>query len=116
MNAHTNKGLASRIGYTLGTAVRFIALDDQPVHHWGKQLVLFALVSLALYSSFSWVAGVILNLICTVLILLVISKVDTVRSNKSFDTPTVPHNRNASGYKLDWLGHRVGYRDIGRGD
>ncbi|HCF5267743.1 TPA: hypothetical protein NIG49_006242 [Pseudomonas aeruginosa] len=112
MNARTNKGFASRTGYALGAAVRFIAFDDQPARRWGKRLVLLALVSLALYFSFSWVAGIILNLICIVLVLLEISKVDTARLSKSSDTPTAPHSRDVFGYKLDWLGHRVEYRDI----
>ncbi|TEL81102.1 hypothetical protein IPC175_10870 [Pseudomonas aeruginosa] len=112
MNAHANKGFASRIGYALGAAVRFIAFDDQPTRRWGKRLVLLTLASLVLYFSFSWVAGVILNLICIVLVLLAISKVDTARLGNSSDTPKAPHGRDVFGYKLDWLGHRVEYRDI----
>ncbi|EIU1662279.1 hypothetical protein L4H30_002523 [Pseudomonas aeruginosa] len=112
MNVHANKGFASRIGYALGAAVRFIAFDDQPTRRWGKRLVLLTLASLVLYFSFSWVAGVILNLICIVLVLLAISKVDTARLSNSSDTPKAPHGRDVFGYKLDWLGHRVEYRDI----
>lgn len=41
MEAHANKGFASRIGFGLGTFVRFLITDPKPLRRWVKRALVF---------------------------------------------------------------------------
>ncbi|MBM0728243.1 hypothetical protein JOY19_34890, partial [Pseudomonas aeruginosa] len=56
MNAHANKGFAARVGYALGSIVRFFLHDRRPVLRWVKRVSLFVALFIILVQNFTWLA------------------------------------------------------------
>ncbi|HEJ5511580.1 TPA: hypothetical protein SMN97_006333, partial [Pseudomonas aeruginosa] len=57
MNAHTNKGFASRVGFGLGTLVRFCLHDRRPVVRWVKRVSLLVVLFVIFAQNFTWMAS-----------------------------------------------------------
>lgn len=76
MNAHTNKGFASRVGFGLGMLVRFCLHDRRPVLRWIKRVSLFLVLFVVLVQNFTWLASGFLTLLSFGLIGLALVKGD----------------------------------------
>lgn len=63
MNAHTNKGFASRIGFGLGTFVRFLITDPKPLRRWVKRALVSGTLLVLASQAFSWLLSSALTLI-----------------------------------------------------
>ncbi|MGU1044163.1 hypothetical protein ACSEUJ_00840 [Pseudomonas aeruginosa] len=74
MNAHANKGFASRVGYGLGTFVRYFLYDVRPVLAWVKRAAFFSVIALFLSFSFSWIASVLVSVLLVGMVLFLIAK------------------------------------------
>ncbi|HHQ2632919.1 hypothetical protein [Pseudomonas aeruginosa] len=72
MNAHANKGFASRVGYGLGTFVRYFLYDARPVLAWVKRAAFFSVIALFLSFSFSWLASALMSVLLVVMLLFLI--------------------------------------------
>ncbi|ETU89061.1 hypothetical protein Q094_03519 [Pseudomonas aeruginosa PS42] len=76
MNAHANKGFASRIGYALGTLVRFCLHDRRPVVRWVKRACLAVVLFVIFAQNFTWLASTFMTLLSFGLIGVVLVKGD----------------------------------------
>ncbi|EPR4132198.1 hypothetical protein ACU5YK_006236 [Pseudomonas aeruginosa] len=92
MNAHTNKGFASRIGFGLGTLVRFCLHDRRPAVRWVKRTCLVVVLFVIFAQNFTWLASAFITLMSFGLIGLVLVKGDlsllsqvTHANSSSFD-------------------------------
>lgn len=63
MEAHANKGFASRIGFGLGTFVRFLIADPKPLRRWVKRALVFGTLLVLASQAFSWLLSSALTLI-----------------------------------------------------
>lgn len=63
MNAHTNKGFASRVGFGLGTLVRFLITDPKPLRRWVKRTLVSGTLLVLASQAFSWLLSGALTLI-----------------------------------------------------
>lgn len=63
MEAHANKGFASRIGFGLGTFVRFLIADPKPLRRWVKCALVFGTLLVLASQAFSWLLSSALTLI-----------------------------------------------------
>ncbi|MDF5957539.1 hypothetical protein P4110_30050 [Pseudomonas aeruginosa] len=63
MNAHANKGFASRIGFGLGTFVRFLITDPKPLRRWVKRTLVSGTLLVLASQAFSWLLSGALTLI-----------------------------------------------------
>ncbi|WP_238943499.1 hypothetical protein [Pseudomonas sp. BDPW] len=72
MNAHTNKGFASRIGFGLGTLVRFCLHDRRPAVRWVKRTCLVVVLFVIFAQNFTWLTSTFMSilLICAVFFLI----------------------------------------------
>ncbi|MCL8053569.1 hypothetical protein OE494_15630 [Pseudomonas aeruginosa] len=91
MNAHTNKGIASRAGFGLGMLVRFCLHDRRPALRWVKRVSLFLLVALVVSQNFVWLAGVSMTLLCVFLVgfALVKGDISVSKGSPSRDVSTM---------------------------
>ncbi|MGV2746596.1 UNVERIFIED_CONTAM: hypothetical protein O1L42_32245 [Pseudomonas aeruginosa] len=76
MNAHTNKGFASRVGFGLGTLVRFCLHDRRPVVRWVKRACLAVVLFVIFAQNFTWLASTFMTLLSFGLIGVVLVKGD----------------------------------------
>lgn len=83
MNAHTNKGFASRVGFGLGTLVRFCLHDRRPVVRWVKRVSLLVVLFVIFAQNFTWMASAFMTLLSFGLIGWALVKV-TFRSSSSW--------------------------------
>lgn len=63
MDAHANKGFASRIGFGLGTFVRFLITDPKPLRRWVKRALVSGTLLVLASQAFSWLLSSALTLI-----------------------------------------------------
>ncbi|MCO3054603.1 hypothetical protein FA249_32895, partial [Pseudomonas aeruginosa] len=67
MNAHANKGFAARVGYALGSIVRFFLHDRRPVLRWVKRVSLFVALFIILVQNFTWLASTFMTLLLSLI-------------------------------------------------
>ncbi|AWF62865.1 hypothetical protein AAIH49_16775 [Pseudomonas aeruginosa] len=108
MNAHTNKGFASRVGFGLGMLVRFCLHDRRPVLRWIKRVSLFLVLFVVLVQNFTWLASGFLTLLSFGLIGLALVKGDfsIFQQLEKDETQAAPYGRDVFGNELDWMGRR----------
>ncbi|HBO6056327.1 DUF3742 family protein [Pseudomonas aeruginosa] len=99
MNAHANKGFASRVGYALGMLVRFCLHDRRPVVRWVKRTCLVVVLFVIFAQNFTWLASAFMTLMSFGLFGLLLVKGGSNHSNSGITR----ENNN-------FLGSR-GYRD-----
>ncbi|HHF0345247.1 TPA: hypothetical protein ACPH4X_006670 [Pseudomonas aeruginosa] len=110
MNAHTNKGFASRVGFGLGMLVRFCLHDRRPVLRWIKRVSLFLVLFVVLVQNFTWLASGFLTLLSFGLIGLALVKGDfsiIAESAEEAEAREAPHGRDVFGCPLDAWGNRI---------
>ncbi|EPN1347402.1 TPA: DUF3742 family protein [Pseudomonas aeruginosa] len=81
MNAHANKGFASRVGYALGTFVRFCLHDRRPVVRWAKRACLAVVLFVVFAQNFTWLASTFMTLMSFGLIGVVVVKGGSTHSD-----------------------------------
>lgn len=74
MEAHANKGFASRIGFGLGTFVRFCLHDRRPTVRCVKRVSLLVVLFVVLVQNFTWLASAFMILLSFGLMSLVLVK------------------------------------------
>ncbi|MGV8534731.1 hypothetical protein [Pseudomonas aeruginosa] len=108
MNAHTNKGFASRIGFGLGTLVRFCLHDRRPAVRWVKRTCLVVVLFVIFVQNFTWLASTFMTLLSFGLIGVVLVKGDLsiFRQLDEDEAQADPYGRDVFGNELDWMGRR----------
>ncbi|BGE62645.1 MULTISPECIES: hypothetical protein [Pseudomonas] len=108
MNAHTNKGFASRVGFGLGTLVRFCLHDRRPVVRWVKRVSLLVVLFVIFVQNFTWLASTFMTLLSFGLIGVVLVKGDfsIFRQLDEDEAQAAPYGRDVFGNELDWMGRR----------
>ncbi|EPS3496274.1 hypothetical protein ACV0PW_003355 [Pseudomonas aeruginosa] len=108
MNAHANKGFAARVGYALGSIVRFFLHDRRPVLRWVKRVSLFVALFIILVQNFTWLASTFMTLLSFGLIGVVLVKGDLsiFRQLDEDEAQAAPYGRDVFGNELDWMGRR----------
>ncbi|VZR93406.1 hypothetical protein PERCYII29_5056 [Pseudomonas aeruginosa] len=108
MNAHTNKGFASRIGFGLGTLVRFCLHDRRPAVRWVKRTCLVVVLFVIFVQNFTWLASTFMTLLSFGLIGVVLVKGDLsiFRQLDEDEAQAAPYGRDVFGNELDWMGRR----------
>ncbi|MDU9402580.1 DUF3742 family protein [Pseudomonas sp. zfem004] len=115
MTAAAKHSIAFRLGRALGSMARFCLQDRNNHVRWIKRGVAFTVALLILVNSFSWILSTILTLVCLLLGLVVLSKVDisqTHSSSKSWlHSPGVPRNGPCGYGFYDMYGNFKGLSD-----
>ncbi|HFH3883409.1 hypothetical protein [Pseudomonas aeruginosa] len=100
MNAHANKGFASRIGFGLGTFVRFLITDPKPLRRWVKRTLVSGTLLVLASQACSWLLSGALTLIVLGGAVLAFGGL-----------PNGPRKENTSGYGYEYgpqgYGHYV---------
>ncbi|HEP7885655.1 TPA: DUF3742 family protein [Pseudomonas aeruginosa] len=106
MNAHANKGFAARVGYALGSIVRFFLHDRRPVLRWVKRVSLFVALFIILVQNFTWLASAFMTLLSFGLMSLVLVKgnLDISKDNSQISYGT---GYGPEGYGYYRAGRRV---------
>ncbi|MFP7789437.1 hypothetical protein ACLHUA_33590 [Pseudomonas aeruginosa] len=110
MNAHANKGFAARVGYALGSIVRFFLHDRRPVLRWVKRVSLFVALFIILVQNFTWLASAFMSLLCMGLVGWALVKGDfsiVAESAEESEAREAPYGRDVFGCPLDAWGNRV---------
>ncbi|HCF0985935.1 TPA: hypothetical protein NH748_005142 [Pseudomonas aeruginosa] len=110
MNAHTNKGIASRVGFGLGTLVRFCLHDRRPVVRWVKRVSLLVVLFVVFAQNLTWLASALMSLLCMGLVGWALVKGDfsiVAESTEEFEAREAPYGRDVFGGPLDAWGNRV---------
>ena len=76
MTTQTSQGVASRLGYGLGQAVRLVWCSQSRTLRWVKRLAVALVLLYFSVGMFHWIASVFMGVLATVLILLAIVKGD----------------------------------------
>ena len=99
MTAYTSQTFASRLGYSLGRAVRIVWCSENRTLRWVKRL---ALIALAVY-SWVWLAHTFMAVLTVGLILLalVVGDFSRLRAIGNSDDRDAPYGRNVFGQPLD---------------
>ncbi|MEG6978744.1 hypothetical protein V1965_32985 [Pseudomonas aeruginosa] len=108
MNAHTNKGIASRVGFGLGTLVRFCLHDRRPVVRWVKRVSLLVVLFVIFAQNFTWMASAFMTLLSFGLIGWALVKGDfsIFQQLEKDEAQAAPYGRDVFGNELDWMGRR----------
>lgn len=108
MNAHANKGFAARVGYALGSIVRFFLHDRRPVLRWVKRVSLFVALFIILVQNFTWLASTFMTLLSFGLIGWALVKGDfsIFQQLEKDAAQAASYRRDFFGNKLDWIGRR----------
>ncbi|HBO8107549.1 TPA: hypothetical protein NH603_005512 [Pseudomonas aeruginosa] len=108
MNAHTNKGIASRVGFGLGTLVRFCLHDRRPTVRCVKRVSLLVVLFVVLVQNFTWLASAFMTLLSFGLIGWVLVKGDfsIFQQLEKDEAQAAPYGRDVFGNELDWMGRR----------
>ncbi|RTB34943.1 hypothetical protein EJ640_09675 [Pseudomonas aeruginosa] len=108
MDAHANKGFASRIGFGLGTFVCFCLHDRRPVVRWIKRACLVVVLFVILVQNFTWLASAFMTLLSFGLIGWVLVKGDfsIFQQLEKDEAQAAPYGRDVFGNELDWMGRR----------
>ncbi|EOG0832617.1 hypothetical protein ACK21T_001651 [Pseudomonas aeruginosa] len=106
MNAHTNKGIASRVGFGLGTLVRFCLHDRRPTVRCVKRVSLLVVLFVVLVQNFTWLASAFMTLLSFGLMSLVLVKgnLDISKDNSQISYGT---GYGPEGYGYYKAGRRV---------
>ncbi|WP_079394953.1 hypothetical protein [Pseudomonas aeruginosa] len=106
MNAHTNKGIASRVGFGLGTLVRFCLHDRRPTVRCVKRVSLLIVLFVVLVQNFTWLASAVMTLLSFGLMSLVLVKgnLDISKDNSQISYGT---GYGPEGYGYYRAGRRV---------
>ncbi|HGM7974141.1 UNVERIFIED_CONTAM: hypothetical protein P3C85_11000 [Pseudomonas aeruginosa] len=106
MNAHTNKGIASRVGFGLGTLVRFCLHDRRPTVRCVKRVSLLVVLFVVLVQNFTWLASAFMILLSFGLMSLVLVKgnLDISKDNSQISYGT---GYGPEGYGYYRAGRRV---------
>ncbi|AKE72078.1 TPA: hypothetical protein ACGJ7L_000937 [Pseudomonas aeruginosa] len=106
MNAHTNKGIASRVGFGLGTLVRFCLHDRRPTVRCVKRVSLLVVLFVVLVQNFTWLASAFMTLLSFGLMSLVLVKgnLDISKDNSQISYGT---GYGPEGYGYYRAGRRV---------
>lgn len=110
MNAHTNKGFASRVGFGLGTLVRFCLHDRRPVVRWVKRACLAVVLFVIFAQNFTWLASAFMSLLCMGLVGWALVKGDfsiVAESAEESEAREAPYGRDVFGCPLDAWGNRI---------
>lgn len=106
MNARTNKGIASRVGFGLGTLVRFCLHDRRPTVRCVKRVSLLVVLFVVLVQNFTWLASAFMTLLSFGLMSLVLVKgnLDISKDNSQISYGT---GYGPEGYGYYRAGRRV---------
>ncbi|EPH0640865.1 hypothetical protein ACSYE6_30590 [Pseudomonas aeruginosa] len=106
MNAHTNKGFASRVGFGLGMLVRFCLHDRRPTVRCVKRVSLLVVLFVVLVQNFTWLASAFMTLLSFGLMSLVLVKgnLDISKDNSQISYGT---GYGPEGYGYYRAGRRV---------
>ncbi|MGP1842898.1 hypothetical protein, partial [Pseudomonas aeruginosa] len=104
--AHTNKGIASRVGFGLGTLVRFCLHDRRPTVRCVKRVSLLVVLFVVLVQNFTWLASAFMTLLSFGLMSLVLVKgnLDISKDNSQISYGT---GYGPEGYGYYRAGRRV---------
>jgi len=106
MTVNTSQTVASRLGYSLGRAVRAVWCSENRTLRWVKRL---ALIALAVY-SWVWLAHAFVAVLTVGLILLalVVGDFSRLRAIGNSEDRDAPYGRNVFGQPLDPWGNVEG--------
>ena len=106
MNAHTNKGFASRVGFGLGTLVRFCLHDRRPVVRWVKRVSLLVVLFVIFAQNFTWMASAFMTLLSFGLIGWALVKGDfsIFQQLEKDEAQAAPYGRDVFGRELNSWG------------
>ncbi|MCO4067678.1 hypothetical protein FA101_28385 [Pseudomonas aeruginosa] len=106
MNAHANKGFASRVGYALGMLVRFCLHDRRPVMRWVKRVSLLVVLFVIFAQNFTWMASAFMTLLSFGLIGWALVKGDfsIFHQLEKDEAQAAPYGRDVFGRELNSWG------------
>ncbi|MGV8259666.1 hypothetical protein [Pseudomonas aeruginosa] len=109
MDAHANKGFASRIGFGLGTLVRFCLHDRRPAVRWVKRTCLVVVLFVIFAQNFTWLASAFMTLMSFGLIgfALVKGDVKLMSANRDEDKASLFDHDNGYRDGLSGYGHYI---------